>query len=74
MTTQSPAKPSWASRRTGTARPISRGIVHQTARYHTPTQAPTKGPSRSQPTQVTWRSQQSRIVQATACEAKSVQA
>ncbi len=71
--TQAPARPSWASIRTGAERPCSRGMVHQTARYQQPTQAPTKGPRRRSPKNVTCRSQQSRTIQATAWAANIVQ-
>ena len=74
MTTHSPASPSWEASRTDTGRPTIRGMAHHTARYQTPTQAPTNGPKRNSPTQVTGCSQLSRTVQATACAAKSVPA
>src|ERR1700679_4276648 len=74
MITQAPASPSIATKRTGVRLPTILGMVHQAARYQTPVQTPTMGPSRNIPTQVTGCSQERLIVQATAWAARSVQA
>jgi hypothetical protein len=55
-------------------RPGKRGISHQAARNHEPTQTPVNGPSRNNPTHVTWWSQPSMIVHATAQAPSTVHA
>ena len=74
ITTQSPASASTATRRTGVDRPNIRGIVHQAARYQTPTHTPVKGPSRNSPSHETWCSQPRMMVHATICAPSSVRA
>src|SRR4051812_47910578 len=74
VSTQAAASASNASNRTMVGRPTMRGIVHHAARYHVPIHAPTNGPSKNNPSQVTWCSHPRMIVHATPCAAKIVHA
>src|SRR3954464_10018540 len=74
ISTHAPANPSTMARRVNVGRPIIRGRAHHAAKYHTPTQIPTTGPSRNSPIHVTLCNHPNRIVHATACAAAIVHA